>query len=482
MGSLTVQNLATSLLGFIFVGALLRLLPQTEYGIYSAVTLAAGIATSFAIFGLNTAATRYIAMLREKDENASWVAARSVLLLSLVFTVATAAVFLAISPFLSLYFTKSGSWTWIFLLGGAYLFLASTSAITQGIIQGLKRYGALAKIIAVSRIVMTVFAIAVLEFDRSVAFAMYAWLLYYTIILAWTLSLAFTKMVRASGASNYSEIMKYTFPLGVASLVAILSSSADQVVVGGYLTPSSLAVYNAAITISGVLGVVLVSPLTLALLPEASSSQAGSISTALRLALRIVTLSLLPAALLMTALAPQLLSLFTGGNGYLTGAGSMELITSFYFFGAVQLVALTLLQAMGKTTRVLVVGAISAAVDIAVAVSLVPTLGIFGAATSRVAVYLISSLLAMYMTKDYLKGLSLRFHLKGVLVAGLPAVLIFAMSQMISSRMVTLVPYTLLYGVLFLLGLKITRLLTDEDRTFIAHILPPSLHRFLKYI
>ena len=66
--------------------------------------------------------------------------------------------------------------------------------------------------------------------------------------------------------------MKYTVPLGVAGIIAVFSSSADQVVVGGYLTPLSLAVYNAAVTVSGVLGVVLVTPLTTALLPEASSS------------------------------------------------------------------------------------------------------------------------------------------------------------------------------------------------------------------
>ena len=132
MGSLTAQNLATSVLGFVFVATLIHLLPQEQYGIYSAVLLSAGIASSFAVFGLNTTTARYIALLSEQDEPSSWVAARKIFFLSAIFSVIVTGAFLVISPFLSVYFTKSGSWTWIFFLGGAYLLLSSLAAVISG--------------------------------------------------------------------------------------------------------------------------------------------------------------------------------------------------------------------------------------------------------------------------------------------------------------------------------------------------------------
>jgi O-antigen/teichoic acid export membrane protein len=484
MGSLTIQNLATSVLGFVFVATLLRLLPQEQYGIYSAVLLSTGIASTCAIFGLNTATTRYFALLSEQDEASSWVAARKIFLLSIIFSVASTAVFLIISPFLSIYFTKGESWTWIFYLGGAYLLLSSLAAVSQGVIQGMKKYGLLAKIIFVSRIVMTVFAVAVLEVEHNIAWAIVSWLVYNVLILGLSLYFTAPKMIRAKGSFDYSRIMKYTVPLGVAGIITVLSSSADQVVVGGYLTPVSLGVYNAAITVSGVLGIVLLTSLTTALLPEAASSSIQTtIANGFRLAIRFAMLGLLPASFLMAAVAPQLLSLFTGGRGYLAGAGSLELISLFYIFSAVQTISLTMLQAIGKTKQVMIVGAIAATTDVLLAISLVPMFGIIGAAASKAAVFLIGSLISIYLLRDYAKGLDrASFYLKGVVAAMIPFAFIASLSHFVTSRLLTLVPYSICYFALFLVCIKFTKLLTEEDRNFLSYILPQSTKKYVKYL
>ena len=278
--------------------------------------------------------------------------------------------------------------------------------------------------------------------------------------------------------------MKYTVPLGVAGIIAVFSSNADQVVVGGYLTPLSLAVYNAAVTVSGVLGVVLVTPLTTALLPEASSSSIkGTVSNGFRLAIRFTVLGLLPASLLATALAPQLLSLFTSGGGYLAGSGSLELITLFYIFSAIQTISLILLQAIGKTTRVMIVGAITAATDILIAISLVPPFGIIGAAVSKVAVFLIGSFVSVYLLRNYARSMDrAQFYIKGAIAALIPFAFIISLSYFVSSRLLTLVPYSIIYFILFLFCVKVSKLLTEEDRTFLSHILPRSIQRYVKYV
>ena len=180
------------------------------------------------------------------------------------------------------------------------MLLNSIGAVSQGIIQGMKKYGLLAKIILVSRIVMTVFALAALEIEHNITWAIVAWLVYCVIILGLSLYFTAPGMIRAKGSFDYSRIMKYAVPLGVAGIITVLSSTADQVVVGGYLTPVSLGVYNAAITVSGVLGIVLLTSLTTVLLPEAASSSIQTtVANGFRLAIRFAMLGLLPASFLM---------------------------------------------------------------------------------------------------------------------------------------------------------------------------------------
>ena len=169
-------------LGFVFLVAIIRLLPGlVQYGIYSAVLVTVGIASTVAGFGLSLAATRFVALLWNDSEQTSWVVARKTVLLSLVLTSVTTAFYLAISPLLSIYFTKSTSWTWAFLLGGAWIFSVSISNTFQGILQGLKKYVQLAKIIFVTRLVMVVASTAILYFDRTIAVPLLAWVLFYSL-------------------------------------------------------------------------------------------------------------------------------------------------------------------------------------------------------------------------------------------------------------------------------------------------------------
>ena len=60
IGSLTIQNVMTSALGFIFLAVLLRLLPNIDYGIYSAMSVSVGIAAIVAPMGLQYAAAKYL--------------------------------------------------------------------------------------------------------------------------------------------------------------------------------------------------------------------------------------------------------------------------------------------------------------------------------------------------------------------------------------------------------------------------------------
>ena len=159
------------------------------------------------------------------------------------------------------------------------------------------------------------------------------------------------------GEFEYAVILKYASPLGTAAIITVIASSADLVVVGGYLNSVSLGVYNAAVIISSILGALFVAPLTTALLPEISSSNSESdISNGLRLAFRFTVLLVLPASMLVAALSNQLIEFFSGGGAYLAGSFSLELIALFYLFVALQTILVVLFMAIGKTVHAMIGG------------------------------------------------------------------------------------------------------------------------------
>lgn len=484
MGWLAIQNLATSFLGFLFLAALLRLLPPVQFGIYSAILVSTGVASSFASFGLNQAIVRFVSSIRQKNETLSWVAARRILYLALVFTVVVTVVYSAATPYLSIYFTKSESWAWVFFLSGLYLFLSSITNICQGIIQGLKKYALLARMLFISRMVMVIFGIGTLFFYRNISVAIIAWIIFSSIIAAWTFAITGRNLIGAKGTFQYSEVLKYSYPIGIAAIVAVFASSADLIVVGGYLNALSLGVYNAAIMISSILSAVLIGPLTTTFLPEISSTTSvAEISNGLRLALRFIVLIVLPASLFVAAVPNQLIVLFSGGGGYLIGNSSLELIAVFYLFLAIQTVFVVLFQAIGKTMYVLLIGLATVATDVSVSILLVPRLGLLGAASAKISVGLVGALLGFYLARNYLQKLDhASFYLKCLITAVIPLIPTLALSHYLSIRTITLVPYAIVYSAAFIACLKIFNLLSDEDKAFISHIVPRFMQRLVRMI
>ncbi len=495
LGSLTLQNVASSVLAFVFLGAVVRLLSPTSVGAYVAILLLIGILSTAANFGLSYAATRYVALYSSSSSSSSsgdqgddalaWRAAKATLILAIVFSLGATAAFAIASPSLSLFFMKSTSWTGFFLLGSLWLFSMSLAIVVQGIIQGMKKYVALAKMLLISRIAMVALTVVGLLVSHDVDVAILAWVVYYAIIVAWCVKIFAGRLFTARGALPYSQMLRYSIPLGIAAILSIVSTSADQIVVGGYLSASSLAVYGLAVLISAVLNVVLVIPLTTAFLPEASSSSqnAGEVSNGMRLAIRFLVLALLPASFLIAALSNQFLILFSGNASYFAGAQSLELIATTYVFFGAQTAIYSLLQAVGRTIQALIVGFVIVALDIGGSLVLVPPLGLLGAAVMKVSVGIVGMVVAAYFARDYMRRMDPPiFYVKSFVASFTPFVILLFLSMDYTSDVTSLFPFALLGVVIFLACLKGLRVLSDQDRFFLSHALPRSFQRLLSIL
>jgi O-antigen/teichoic acid export membrane protein len=484
LGSLTAYSAISAILGFVQFTVLVRFLPRATYGAYSSVQVSVGIASVIAGVGLGSAVVRYLAP-SSGATGSGWGPAKAATLLTLAFSGLVSAGFVLAAPYLSDYFLKSPSGAWVFYLGALWVLTSAIDNPVLAMLQGMRSYTRYAAILLGSRVVSVAVAVAGVVLYRSLAIALASLSLYAALATLAALPPVLGPLRKATARGSYAMVLRYGLPLGIAGIVSAIAGNADIIVVGGYLNPGSLAVYNATVTISGVLSSFFVVPLVTALFAETSFSakKTEEVSAGAGLAIRFLMVTLLPASLFAAALAPQLFSLFSGGGGYSQGIPYLELITLFYVFYGVQTMGIYILQGVGRTRQVLAVGGVTAVGEVILSASLVPGLGLEGAAFSRVAMFLVGCVLSLYYIRQYLsRPVDYRFFGKVILAAALPAVAVYVPTLEISSRVLTLVPYSFLGLVVFVGCAKGLRLLSPGDKSYLAHLLPGSLKWVLRLI
>ena len=481
IGSLSIQNVATSALGFVFLAVLLRLLPGIDYGVYSALSVSVGIGAVVAPMGLQYAAAKYMANVQDPGELRS--RAKKIILISTVTSLAAGVIFAILAGNLSLYFTKSPVWSGVFVIGGIWLFSSSLSSVVQGTVQGLKRYTSLAGMLFVARAVMLGITIAGLEITHNLYVSFYAWIIYFGLLIFWSFRILTSDLSqRAEFSRNgleqnlgYRDLLRYSLPLGIAGIFYVLTTNVDLLVVGGDMGPTTLGVYNTVVTISNVLNFVLITPLVTALLPEASYRirNSSEVSNGMRLAIRFVALLVLPTSLLMAALSPQLLALFSGSSKFQSGAEPLEIIAIFYVFFALQFVIYSILQAKGNTIQVFFISVISAVTIYGLSVVLVPDLGLVGASIARSVSAITGMGAAWYLARDFLRSLDRkRFYIKASLAALIPFGVIWGLTTYLSHTVWTIFPYAPLGALIFLACLYVLKVLNEEDLAYLSSVLP----------
>lgn len=477
LGSLTIQSVLNAVLGFVLLAALLRYLSLSDYGAYSSVQVTVAVAGAVASFGLPSAAVRFLAP-SSSAEGSGWAPAKAALYLNFLLAGGVSLVLAALAPFLSGYFHAGSTGNWVFYFGAVWLFTISASNAAQSLLQGMRSYSLLARVLVLSRVIAVGFAVAGLALYHSLIVAIASQVVFAFLILASIVPVVLGPLRRAKAGPHYRAVLRYAYLLGLAGAVGAVAGNADIVIVGGYLSLGSLGVYNAAITISSVLGAFFVSPMITALFAETSYSAENEAEVRLgtRLALRFLVATLLPASFFAAAMAPQLFDLFSGGGSYFQGIPYLQLITLFYVFTGVGTIAINILQGVGRTREVLIIGAVTALGEVALSASLVPGSGLGGAAFSRVAIFVLGCGLSLYFIRDYLPRPFDYGHFgKAVIASAAPALAVYVPSLLVSGRVITIIPYTALGIAIFVACAKLLKLLSEEDKSYLSQVLPGGL-------
>ncbi len=320
-------------------------------------------------------------------------------------------------------------------------------------------------------------------------------------IVGWVLGSATTLVLLAVYARPYlkrsgqdvatRQLLAYSYPLLLASLIALVQSWADVTILYA-LTRNLVAtgVYYLAFAGSNILSIIATA-LTSAIFPTLSAmygrAETESFKEALRVAQRVLNVLVLPTGVALAAVASTAVTV-AYGKAYLAAVVPFAILTASSIIPAYLLLMTDVLQSIGRTKPLMKIAAASALTEVALTAVLVPPLNVTGSAVARLGM----SVVGLLLTYIFVKGAwwpstdrtSLGKSLALSVIVGL--VMLTFDSLMIITTRTSPLSRILLDGAAFLfvyvVGLIALKPLIPQDIEILTAALPSNLHGLLRVV
>jgi len=406
-GIVFVGLIFSKLMGYVYNIAAARYLGTDGYGIISLATALISFLSVFCVLGLNHGINRYVSFYRGKGDDertkGSIVSGLSVTLLA---TAAVTMAFFFSSEFLAtVVFNEPGA-AIVFKLFSLtlpfYVFVKTLGSITDGfqemkyrtVSESILRKGSKAALVLVF-----------LYMGLDVLGVAYAYVISYAFgfaaILYFVTAKVLPRLKDSVPETNYRELLSYSWPLMFVSVMSIVLSKTDQLMLGYFIDASHVGIYRAAILVAAVLTVIVTSlrsivlPVLSNLLGKGNDKEFTRI---FRTSTKWAFTSTLPLFVVMVLFAPHVLGLIFGPD-YVVGATALSILAVTYFIKASLGLYSSLLKSIEKTKLILISTVLSGATNVMFNIILIPRHGMEGAAVA----YLLSIILlySLYMFFGY---------------------------------------------------------------------------------
>lgn len=348
------------------------------------------------------------------------------------------------------------------------LFYAGYS-LTDGFLNGLRDYfhqavisilNSLGKVALIFLFLMLGFSIkgAVLGFSVAPVVGLMA-------------GLYFTGFIKSGEDVKFSEIMNFSFPLVIASLMLMPIKTVDVFFVKALVeAEDSVGFYAAASILANIL-ILSMEGISRSVFPAISHSTSKKlIETTKRhisLTLRYSLLSMLPLALLMSASSNDLITLFFS-EAYAPAGEPLGILSIGLLFFSFFLLTTRVITASGKPNLTLFFCVITLLLNVGMNYILIPLIGIIGAAVATAIACLIGLILsALYIYREF----GVLMPLFSFIRITSASVLVYAICLFTHPSGLLLIPYYVLLAAIYLLVLKLVKELKTEDVDLIKRML-----------
>jgi O-antigen/teichoic acid export membrane protein len=484
IGSITLatQSIINTLLGLVFFIFLARLISQAEMGVYASLLTIIFLFQAAGCLGLPVAASRFIPKSRSEgklEEVSKYV--MSILAISTVSAITSSALLYLLAGSVASFLTKSTQYSGIFALASLVVFATVLATNLDAVMQGIQSFGKLATVRISAqglRVALTVFLLLRGFGLIGVVFGYVAMNAFSIVLLLYALR---EHMHSRPEAPTTRKLLNYSFPLLLSNMANFFSTQTDLLTLMILTIPALVGTYNVAVTVSGLLGTILVATISATVQPAAAKlyglSGTHALESALRRASRYLAFSYVPAAIGLAALGGTAVNVMAG-PGYLAANVPLGIISVASVFTALSLIPVIALQTIGDTRSVLTLTLASIGAGLAAELVLIPMLATTGAALGRTILVIVAFGAGLYLARRRLK---LTFDVealrKTIIASVAMGTVLFIMQAELGYAFYNALLSIPVGVIVFLLGMRIQRAIRAEDINILANVLPRRLKR-----
>jgi stage V sporulation protein B len=325
-----------------------RLLGPGNYGLYTLVLVAPALFTSLADAGMNYALVRFPAKLRsEGNTAASNQAIKLGFQLKLCLSVAAFLIcYLGANPIATALLNRPDSAPYLQLGGLLIIFQALFNAASNSFIGlDLMQYSAGTQILY--SVLKSTLAPILIVLGFAIEGAIAGYIIGILIAGAFGTVILFARHVRqtSSTATRLQEpvqlgaLINYSLPLYLASLLSVLITQYQNLVLARFVSDIQIGNFNAAWNFNSLLSI-LIYPISTAIFPMFSKidprKEARDLARGFLLAVKYASLMLIPASIAIMVFAPDLV-LLTYGRGYTLAPEYLTILCAQYLLTTIGL-------------------------------------------------------------------------------------------------------------------------------------------------
>ena len=456
----------TSLMAFVLLIYLARILGEADFGKYSfAISLTTLLAT-FTDLGVNQLLVREIA--RDKDLSESYIS--NAVILKVPLGVMT----LALVPILSWLLSLSGDMTMLLYLFGFYNVLLTVSGTYLSLFQAWERMEYVAVFQIIERSVTVTLGLAVLFMGYGVFAVALVYAVAGVLDLLVASAISFKRFVRPSISFEPGlqwRLLVEGLPFGLNSLFAVFFFKIDTVLLGILRDDVAVGVYNAAYNPLLSLSMIISGMVSSAVYPVMSRqfTDGGDVlENFTMVSCKYLSIISFPMAAGCLVLADRFISLFYGG-GFSGSIIAFQILSLFIPIRFVSTITGTLLSSIDRQGfRMLSVG-LSAALNIILNIILIPLYSYIGASIATVVSELFLYMLFLHYIGRHYKHVDVNGTFrKPALASVIMGAAVYLMMDL-NLLIIILLASCIYFGVLILI-----RTFDEEDKVILMKLMGRS--------
>ena len=474
-GIIFTGTIISLLLGFIGTIIIVRYLTTAEYGLFSLALTVIALIAGISILGIDLGATRYIAYFKGKEDNKkiSGVIGSSFQITIIASVLFSIFVFLS-SEYISMAILHNNNLSTILKILSVTIPFSILSNTVVSIFRGFGVVKVRVYFIDVLMpILKTSFFIAVVFLGLSFIGFIYAYLSVVVItsaVLVVYMAKRLPAFIKKEGNSTpmRKELLYFSLPLFGQSLLGIIISSTDKLMLGYFKTPEVVGLYSVAFSLANFIPIFLMS-LVFIYIPILSQLYAKNLLDEIKRTYAVLTKWIFSTALfifLIMFLFPDVVLNILFGARYMQAGIALQILALGFFTSSFLGPNGTTLLVMGKTKLLIVNTLIRAIINVFLNFLLIPPMGITGATIASAIALTTDNILAsaeLYLVAKIHPFT--RNYLKPVIISIILVPIIFTLLKNIftSSSIWMLVLFCIIFLVVYSLSILLTKSFDNED-------------------